>query len=137
MWIDLYSLFAEGQTLGSGEGATALTDHVNLGSDRDIGPGRTLYWVVQLDTIAGDDLAFTLQTDDNSSFSSATTIATLNFSENDAAGTRLFVGFPNTNEQYLRALVTPDGDDASTTFTSWLTDQEPKAWQAYPDAVPS
>lgn len=136
MWIDNRFEFADGQTLGSSDGATALTDHYDAEGDFDLGPGETLYWVVSMDVSPGDELTFALQTDDNASFTSASQIASLVFAEGVAAGTKAFVGFPSANERYIRVLVTPTADDASSTFSSWVTSQHPSAAQSYPDNVP-
>lgn len=137
MWVDNRFQFADAQTLSPSDGATALTDHYDVGGDFDLGPGETLYWVVSMDVSPGDELTFALQTDDNSGFSSATQIASLVFAEGVAAGTKLFVGFPATNERFIRVLVTPTADDGTSTFSSWVTSQHPSATQAYPDNVPT
>lgn len=135
--IDTYLVFADAQTIETGDGATELTNTVDLGLDRDIGPGKMVYWCVQLDINAGDELTFTLETDGDSAFGSTTTIGTLVFSENDPAGTKKWIAFPSANERYLRVLVTPTGDDATSTFTSYLSDSQPSSsTTSYADNVP-
>ena len=57
---------------------SASTDAVDLGSDRDVGPGRPLWLVVAIKVALGGTTPtfnFSIQTDDNSSFSSAATLA--------------------------------------------------------------
>lgn len=119
--------------------SAASTDYLDLGSDRGIGPGRMLYFCVQLDvasdgTTGDETYSLALQTDDNSSFSSATDIATLTIPRGTAAGTRYAIGFPRANERYVRAYLTAGGTTPTVTLTSWIGD-EPTAWQAYPDAI--
>lgn len=117
----------------------ASSDYINLGSDRDIGPGKTLFFCVQVDvasdgTTGDETYSVALQTDDNSSFSSATDIATITIPRGTAAGTRYVIGFPFANEQYVRTYSTLAGTTPTVTLTSWIGDQ-PTAWQAYPDAI--
>lgn len=137
MYIDKRLEFADGHAItASGAGQ----NEVDLGSDRDVGVGRMLYWVLQLDvasdgTTGDETYSVALQTDDNSSFSSATDIATLTVPRGSAAGTRFVVGFPWSNERYLRVYSTLGGTTPSMTYSSWITDQEPAKWTAYPDGL--
>lgn len=137
MLIDSRLEFSDAQALTA---TAASTNVVDLGSDVDIGPGRTLWVILQLDVAADDTdgnetYVADLETDDNSSFSSATTIASVTITRGDAAGTRYVIGFPYANEQYLRLNYTLGGTTPSVTLTAWLTDQEPESWAAYPDAI--
>ncbi len=116
------------------------TNVIDLGSDRDVGNGRPLWLVLQLDvapdgTTGDETYVFTLTTDDNSGFSSATTILTQTVVRSTAAGTRYVQAIPSANERYLRGTFTLGGTSPSVTYTAWITGQEPTAWAAYPDAL--
>lgn len=120
-------------------GSAASTDYLDLQSDRDIGVGQMVWMTVQLDAAAdsanGDETySLALQTDDNSSFSSASDIATITIPRGTAAGTRYCIGFPRANEQYVRTYLTCGGTTPSVTLSTYIGDQ-PASWQAYPDAI--
>ena len=88
------------------------------------------------DGTTGDETyVFTLTTDDNPSFSSATTILTQTVVRSTAAGTRYVMAIPSANERYLRGTFTLGGTTPSVTYSAWVTSQEPTAWAAYPDAL--
>lgn len=138
MYIDSLLQFSNAQALT----ATAVSaSNVDLGSDRDIGPGRPMWVVVAINTAAdnttGDETySIALQTDDNASFTSPTTIATVvPAAATLTAGTRVVLGMPYANERYIRLNYTLGGTTPSVTVTAWLTDQEPSSWQAYPDGI--
>lgn len=116
------------------------TNVIDLGSDRDVGNGKTLWLVLSLDVatdgVTGDETyVFTLTTDDNSSFSSATTILTITVPRSTAAGTRYAVAIPSANERYLRGTFTLAGTTPSVTYSAWVTSEEPPALNAYPNAI--
>lgn len=135
MYIDTLNQFASGQTLTS---SGASTDYIDLGSDRDVGPGQPLYLVLAVsacDGTTGDETySFALQTDDNSSFSSASTIATV-APTRAVAPTRYVIGFPYSNERYIRLNATLGGTTPSITYTAFITKEEPASWQAYPGVL--
>lgn len=115
----------------------ASTNIVDLGSDRDVGVGRPLYLVVIVTTAlddadADETYSVALQTDDNASFSSATTLLSFSFTRGDAAGTKQVHTIPQTNERYLRLYYTLGGTTPSGAFSAYITDQEPKADRKYP-----
>lgn len=118
--------------------AHASTNTIDLGSAQDwIGPGRTVWWVVQVkvapDAVsANETYVAELETDDTDAFSSATKIASITIPRGTAVGTQYVVGFPYSNEQYLRNLVTMGGTTPSMTWDAYLTDQEPRSWRALP-----
>ena len=137
MYIDKLLELADAQAL-TATGNT--TNTIDLGSDRDVGNGRTLWLVLSLDvapdgTTGDETYVFTLTTDDNSSFSSATTILTQTVVRGAAAGTRYVMAIPSANERYLRGTFTLGGTTPSVTYSAWVTSQEPTAWAAYPDAL--
>lgn len=115
----------------TGATTTASTDVVDLGSDRDIGPGRPLWLIVVIKVALGGTTPtfnFSIQTDDNSGFSSATTLATsetLSGAAAAPAGKIMALGVPLTNERYIRAAYTLGGTSPTITVTAWFTDQEP------------
>ena len=121
--------------------ATAVsTDHMNLGSDIDIGPGSPLWLVVQSGAAPGGTsptITISIETDDNSSFSSATTIYTHTTiaGANFALGKRVVIPMPFENEQYMRVRYTLGGTSPTFTVSAHLTAHEPPNWKAYPDAI--
>ena len=136
MIIDKRNEFVASQALTA---TAVLTDSIDLSSDRDIGVGEDLYWVINQLTIADgvstdETYVFTLQTDDNSGFSSPTTIATITIPRSSPAGTRWYVSLPNTNERYLRVNVTLGGTTPSVTVQSAIVSFAPQ-WAALPDAI--
>ncbi|MGL4396618.1 MAG: Bbp16 family capsid cement protein [Hyphomicrobium sp.] len=119
--------------------ATAVsTDVIDLGSDRKIGPGEPMWLVVAFRVgLAGTSPTFapSIQTDDNSGFSSATTLATGATLTAAPAGTLVIMPMPMTNERYLRANFTMGGTTPTATIDAWFTNQEPMSWAAQADAI--
>jgi hypothetical protein len=77
---------------------------------------------------------FTLESDDNSSFSSPTTLATIVVPYNVATGHKPFgVSLPLENEKFIRLKgVLVDGNGtADMTIASWLSNEQPVSYQAY------
>ncbi len=137
MYIDSLLEFSDAQALTA---TGASTNVVDLGSDRDIGVGCPLWVVITLgaaaDGTTGDETyTVALQTDDNSSFSSATDIASVSIPRGSAAGSQFVIGVPYANERYLRLNYTLGGTTPSVTVSAHLTGQLPRKWQAYPDAI--
>lgn len=117
----------------------ASTNVVDLGVDRDIGPGQTVFLTIQLDSVADDGdgdetYEVVLQTDSGSGFGSPTSLVSVNIPRGTAAGTRFFVGLPATNERYLRTRGVLGGTTPDITLSVWVGDA-PAAWTAYPDAT--
>lgn len=136
MFISKRDEFADAVAVTTSAGQ--LGNHVNLGGDFDIGPGRTLYLVLQVMVAATDTFTVALETDSDSGFATdLATIATITVAENDPAGTRYFIGFPSANLQFLRVYQTPADSDGAVTLSAWLTDQHPSAWQAYNNNIPT
>jgi hypothetical protein len=135
MYIDSLLEFSRAQALTA---SAASTNVIDLGSDRDIGPGRALWIViaVAVAAAAGGTYQFDLQTDDNAAFSSPTTIASLAPAAAALkAGAQFVIGMPFANERYLRLNNTLGGTTPGVTINAFLTDQDPASWQAYPDAI--
>lgn len=121
----------------------ASTDYVDLGSNRNLGVGEELYFfavvtVAFTDASSNSTMALTLETDDNSSFSSATTAQTIGtFAALAAIGTRLVARLqPDVIvERYLRVKYTVANGDLSTgKFTAGLT-HNIQAFTAYADNI--
>jgi hypothetical protein len=117
----------------------ATTNYIDLSAARDIGAGRNLYVFAAVTTAMTDGasnstMTLTLESDDNTSFSSATTIQTIGvFSALSAVGTTLVARLQpiTTPERYLRGKWTVANGDLSTgNFTVTITDDVDK-WRAY------
>ncbi len=138
MLIDSRLEFSDGQALTA---SAASTNIVDLGQDRDIGPGRTLYLVLTVDvaadgTTGNETYAVALETDSAADFSSATVLVSRTIAAADlAAGSQHVIPVTLTNERYLRVNYALGGTTPSVTLNAWLTDQEPQAWRALPDAT--
>ncbi|HEM7801970.1 TPA: hypothetical protein U2L32_002510 [Burkholderia cenocepacia] len=133
MIIDSLLEFSRAQALT----ATAVSQNViDLGSDRDIGPGRPLWLVVafKVDAVAGGTYQIDLQTDDAVNFPSPTVIASVSPTA-PKAGQRVVLGMPFSNERYLRLNYVLGGTGPGATVDAFLTDQDPASWQAYPDGI--
>jgi hypothetical protein len=137
MIIDKLLEFSRAQALTA---TAASTDTVDFGSDRDIGPGEPMWIVITSGAAPGGTsptIAISVETDDNTGFSSAATLVTHPTLAAAAfgAGTRVVIPMPLTNERYLRMKYTLGGTDPTFTVSAFLTNQEPPSWQAYPDAI--
>lgn len=137
MIIDSLLAFSDSQSLTA---TAASTNSIDLSSDRDIGPGEPLWLVVTSEAAPGGTsptLAISIETDDNSSFSSATTLATHTTlaAADFGAGTKVVIPWPMTNERYCRVKYTCGGTSPTFTVSAWLTSQEPTSWVAQPDAI--
>lgn len=112
----------------------ASTNVIDLSSDRDIGPGRTMWVVLAVTTtIAGASASVALETDSAEGFGTKEVLATTTITA-ATAGTRFVMGVPYANKRYLRLNYTI-GTGTAGNVSAWLTDQEPASWQAYPDAL--
>lgn len=140
MYIDAHNLFDDAAAHLTTEASTNLID---LGAIRNMGVGEDIYFVIQVDTAFTDGssnstMAITLETDDNASFSSATTAQTIGtFAALTAAGTRLVAKLqPDAiNERYLRVKYTvANGDLTTGAFTAFLTNNI-QAYTSYADGI--
>lgn len=119
----------------------ASNDYVDFGVARDMGVGSELYFfsvvtVAFTDGSSNSTMTLTLETDDNSSFSTAATAMTIGtFAALAAIGTRLIARLqPEVcDERYMRVKYTVANGDLSTgKFTSGLT-HNIQAFTAYAD----
>lgn len=127
MYLDAQHLFSDGQSLTA---TAASTNLIDLGGDHNVGIGEPMVVVVYLDVAADDTTGdetyvVALQTDDNSSFSSAAQIGSATITRGDAAGTRYAIPVPpdETGEQYLRLNYTLGGTTPTATVTAFLIPQ--------------
>ena len=111
---DVENMFSDDQAITT---TAASTNYIDLGPgfDRNIGPGEPIKLEVQVTTgftTSTETLTVSLQTDDNTSFSSATTLATsaaIPASSMTSAGYKINVTgtVPDTGvERYLRLYYT-------------------------------
>jgi len=111
MLIDNALLFSDSQAITATAASTNIIDTAPLFSGntgRRVGDGKRMFIWVMVEvafTDSGSDttLAVTIETDDNTSMSSPTTIATLTtFAALTAAGTKFFAPIPLANyERYI------------------------------------
>ena len=136
MIIDKALQFSADQALTA---TASSTDYLDLGADRDIGVGNPKYIVVTSKAAPGGTsptIAISIETDDNSSFSSATTLLTHATIAGAAfaSGTRAVIPVPFTNERYMRLKYTLGGSSPTFTVDADITSEHPPVHQAYPDA---
>jgi hypothetical protein len=123
MLISLQSEFSDSQAVTTSAASTNLIDlgapGTVLGAPaalvRDIGKGNPIPIVVRLDSAAGGTsptLVVTVETDDNSGFSSATTRATSATIAGGTAGQEIWLNVylpEGCNERYMRLFYTTGG----------------------------
>lgn len=139
MYVDAQNLFSDAQAVTA---AAASTNLIDLGATRrEIGTGQDVYCVVSCDIAMTDGssdstLAVVLQSDDASTFGSATDRQTIGtFPATSAAGTRFIVKVQPEilTERYIRLYYTPASGNLSTgSFTAFLT-TDADTFRAYPD----
>jgi hypothetical protein len=134
MIIDYNLQFSDAQSLTAD---AASTNVIDLGADRDIGPGEPMNIVVTLDAAMGGTsptMAVQVQTDDNAAFSSATTVLTSRTIASGAAGDTLVLSVPDTNERYIRLYYDLGGTSPTATVTASVV-LDAQQWASYPDAI--
>jgi len=140
MYIDKLLQVSAQQAL-TGTSLVASTDVIDLGSDRDIGPGEPLWFVVAARTglggTGGPTIKFAIQTDSDSGFGTVETLLELSAIDATAfaTGKRVVIPMPFTNKRYVRLAYTMTGTSPTATVDAWLTNQEPTSWTALPDAI--
>lgn len=124
MLLDAENLYSDAQALTVTAASTNYIDHL---SDRNLGIGEPLAVQITLDVAATDDdsdetYSFAIQTDDNSSFSSATTLGTITVTRGAAAGAKYVFLIPMDTqfERYSRIYYTLGGTTPTVTVTSAL-----------------
>lgn len=116
------------------------TNVVDLGSDRDIGPGKPIYWVVQIlaidATSADETYTFDIRSATDAAISSGVVAQlALNIPRATPVNTRFFGIVTNTNLRYLACRMALAGTTPSIQYKCWLTSEEPTSLFAYPNAV--
>lgn len=115
--------------LSSAQALTATADSTNYydtTTDYDMSRGEPLAMVITVDTAAdttsgNETYTFALETDDNSSFSSATTLVSKTIAGADlTAGSQHILSFQTGAERYLQAAYTLGGTTPSVTVTTEL-----------------
>ena len=147
--------FADAVAVPTGGAATALVgDVIDLGAvNRDIGQGKPLYLVIQIDTViaGGTAIQWILASDSveaiNTSGSASQHALTDVFLVADlVAGFQIVIPLPmgdtgatssiSPYERYLGILVVGTGTQTSGNFNAFLT-FDPAGWRSYPDAANS
>lgn len=139
MLIDRQNQFSDSQAITA---SAASTDYIDLGAVRNIGVGENIYLFIQVTvafTDTGSDSTVTpvLQTDDNTSFSSAATIRTFDtLAALTPAGTkRMYRLEPFTDagiyERYIRLSYTVANGNLTTGSISAYLTEDVQAWRAY------
>jgi hypothetical protein len=139
MIFDKSLQFSDSQAL-TGTSLVASTDHLDLGQDRDIGPGTPLWLVVVSKAAPGGTsptLTIAIETDSASNFGTKKTLASSGAiaGANFGLGAMHVIPWPFTNERYARVAFTPGGTSPTFTVDAFLTNQPPPNWQALPDAI--
>ena len=138
MYIDRQNKVSISQALTA---TAASTDLIDLGSDRNIGVGEPMAFVVNVDVAAGGTsptLAVAIQTDDNASFSSATTVAssaTLAAAQL-VAGAQFVIPVPPdlSMERFVRLNYTLGGTSPTVTVSAQLQPMNMiQNYSSYPD----
>lgn len=123
MYVDSQNLFSDSQALTA---TAASTNLIDLGVDRDIGVGEPLAVVLTVEvaadaTTGNETYQVDVETDDNSSFSSASVIARrIPTAAELALGTVMTIPLPNTNERYIRLNYTLGGTTPTVTLSAHL-----------------
>ena len=133
MIIDYNLQFSDAQALTVDAASTNIID---LGSDRDIGVGEEMKVALNFDVAMGGTsptLSVLVQTDDNASFSSATTVLTSRSIAAAAIGDTLVLGLPDTNERYVRLYYDVGGTSPTMTVSASVV-KDAQQWSSYPNA---
>lgn len=122
MILDRETAFSQSQAL-TGTTLVASTDTIDLSAIRQIGIGEDLYIVLNFEVAAGGTtptITVALQTDDNSAFSSATTVSTLmNAVTTPGASSQLVFPIPYQGlERHIRLAYTQGGTTPTTTLSA-------------------
>lgn len=125
MILDRENAFSIAQALTV---TAASTDLIDLSQVRQIGSGKDLYLVINIDVAAGGTsptLAVAVQTDDNAAFSSATTLLTspTYTGAQMVASTQFVLPLPQQGfERYLRLNYTLGGTSPTVTLSAHLVE---------------
>lgn len=148
MILDNDLVFSDAQAVTA---AAASTNYYDTGplftgnTGRDLGAGEDLYFSISVDvamTDASSDstVAVSLETDDNTGFSSASTVATLvTIPAVSPAGTKYFVCVPRQTtvpyERYIQIKFTPANGNLTTGSFTVAIVKDPDSYKSYVSAV--
>ncbi len=102
------------------------TNYYNASSDRDIGVGEPMAVVVYAESAFGGTtptIAVSVETDDNTSFSSGTILTTSQAytpATLAAANDKIVIPLPMTNEQYIQLNYDMEGTSPTLTVSAYL-----------------
>jgi hypothetical protein len=102
------------------------TNYYNASSDRDIGVGEPMAVVVYAESAFGGTtptIAVSVETDDNTSFSSGTILTTSQAytpATLTAANDKIVIPLPMTNEQYIQLNYDMEGTSPTLTVSAYL-----------------
>jgi len=140
MILDAALMFSNPQAVTAD---AASTDYIDLGAVRNLGVGENLYvfvvcTVAMTDGSSNSTCTVTIESDDNSSFSSAVARQTIGtFAALSAIGTRLVARLqPDViNERYIRLKYTmANGDLTTGSFKAGIC-HDVDAYTSYADAI--
>lgn len=125
MILDAHLTLSDAQALTA---TAASTNYYDAGAARQIGDGEPLAAYITVDvaadfTTTDESYVIALQSDDNTSFSSATTLATRTVTTAErAAGSRIVIPFPPAApaERYYRLYYTLAGTTPTVTLTAQI-----------------
>jgi len=127
MFIDSRLEFSDKQVV---TGANVTSTNAIDTQARNIGPGQPMFVVVQLAADAASAVTVAVQTAATESFAGSADIGTVLVPAGAKAGDRFVLGFPYSNDRYIRLRYSAAG-----TFNAWLTGEQPNSWQSYPAVV--
>lgn len=115
-------------------GAT-VSDVIDCGVSRAIGPGARLYVVVVVEAAPGaaGTYQMELQTADDSGFATATTLETVVIPATTPQAEIMAFGIGFNVRRYMRLVATLGGASPAVTISAFVTDQAPTAIRSFPD----
>ena len=145
MILDSRLEFADGEDISQSTGTYLATNQIDIETARDIGQGRQMYLVIQIDVaVAGSSstVNFRLRSDSTAATHATTSTAHL---ETGAiaeavlvAGHQITLALPNEGNAYERYLglqaIVGTATTTAGTYSAFLT-FDPQGWKAYPDAT--
>tara|TARA_R110002051_G_scaffold316496_1_gene396169 strand:+ start:2787 stop:3227 length:441 start_codon:yes stop_codon:yes gene_type:complete len=145
MILDSRLEFADGEDISQSTGTYLSTNQIDMDSVRDVGQGRQVYLVIQIDTaVSGSSstVNFRLRSDSTAAVHATTSTAHLETGAIAEAvlivGHQITLALPNEGNAYeqflgLQAIVGTATTTAGT-YSAFLT-FDPQGWKAYPDAT--
>lgn len=134
MYVDKELELSDAQALSA---SGASTNSIDVGADVDAGIGEAMYLVVQhRAAMGGTSPTFQvgLQTDDNDSFSSPTTVLLSPAEAAPAAGKQTVIPLPPGLQRYVRAYYTLGGTTPTANVDAFIA-KDVQAWVSAPDAL--